>query len=169
MSPQYEYYALLTDFHPQLDEPGGVVRRWTDEAGHVHDECYSQRLVWESTRDLAMIESGEWRAKAHPISAEAVAAYEASTRARVHANDPADGRYSYFAQVEGDASVDNPTSVVRTWTAPNGNSMEQQHIGGPGYGWKTSHLQMDMFDGRERGELVPITEEAALRLIEARG
>ncbi|MDX3661013.1 hypothetical protein PV646_27235 [Streptomyces sp. ID05-26A] len=168
MSPQYDYYALLTDFHPELDGSNGIVRRWTDEAGQVHDEYYSSRLVWESTRDLVMIENGEWQAEARPIPEEAVAAYEAAKYARVHADDPADGKYSYFAQVESGTSVDAPTSVVRTWIAPNGHHKEQQHVGGPGYAWNASYIQSDMFDGRERGELVPITEETALRLIEVR-
>ncbi|MDX8149281.1 hypothetical protein SK854_44665 [Lentzea sp. BCCO 10_0061] len=168
MSPRYEYYALLTDFHPVLDGSNGIVRRWTDDAGQVHDELYSQRLLWESTRDLAMIENGEWQATACPIPEEAVEAYEAAEYARVHADDPLDGEYSYFAQVEDNTSVDNPTSVIRMWTAPNGHEKEQQHIGGPGYAWKASYIQMDIYDGRNRGDLVPVTEEAATRIIESR-
>lgn len=165
MSPRYEYYALLTDFHPELDGSNGIVRRWTDEAGQVHDEYYSARLVWESSRDLVMIENGEWQAEALLISEETAAAHQAAKYADVHADDPADGRYSYFAQVESHTSLENPTAVVRTWTAANGHSREQTYVDGPGYGWTASHIQSDMYDGRERGDLVPITEETALRLI----
>ncbi|MEU0879277.1 hypothetical protein ABZ345_11815 [Lentzea sp. NPDC005914] len=167
MNRRYEYYAMLTEIRPELDDPAGVVRRWTDEAGQTHDERYSRRLVWEPTGDLAMVENGYQGAWARPISAEAVTAFEAIQHTRVHANDPVDGRFSYFAQVDEDHPLDNPKAVVRTWTAPNGSDKEQTHTPGPGHGWETSYLRDDMFHGRDRGELVPISEEAALRYIEA--
>jgi hypothetical protein len=79
-------------------------------------------------------------------------------------------RYDYYAlHPELDAPAGScaggPTSVVRTWIAPSGHHNEQQYAGGPSYASKLSHIQSDMFDGRERGELVPITDETALRLI----
>lgn len=167
MSRSYQYYALLTDIHPNPDNPAGVVRRWIDEAGQTHDEDYTLRLTWEPTRDLVMIENGHRGVEARPIPAEAVAAFEAAQHAYVHADDPADGRFSYFALVDHDHPLDNPKAVVRTWVAPSGVDQEQTHTAGPGYGWKASYLQEEMFRGRSRGELVPITEEAALRLVEA--
>lgn len=165
MNRQYQYYAMLNDIRPSLDDPGGVIRRWTDEEGRHHDERYSRRLLWEPTGDLVMVENGHPGVVAHPIPAEAATAFEAIQYARVHRDDPVDGKFSYFALVTDDHSLDDPKTVVRTWVSPTGGDQEAWHIGGPGYGWERSHVREDNFRGRDRGDLVPIDEETAARLI----
>lgn len=38
MEQQYEYFAIVTDARPSLENPTSMFRRWVDESGQVHRE-----------------------------------------------------------------------------------------------------------------------------------
>lgn len=166
MNPRYEYYAILTPDQPSVDDPCGVSRRWFDDDGRCHEESYLRRLAWEPTNDLTLIESGVSSAVARPISEETARAFEAIQYARVHKDDPVDGKYTYFALVEEEEGfpLDNPKGVIRTWTSPDGNRLEAWY-NHRDY-WRRSSVRHDIQDGREFGDLVQITEEALDRFKE---
>lgn len=164
MKRQYRYFAVVTALCPYAEDPAGVVRRWIDDEGRTHDESYTHRLAWEPSETMLMIESGRATAGLVPITEEAGLAFEAIQHARAHRFDPVDGKYDYFAWVDGEFTADNPRAVIRSWTNPAGNPMEQRYVHGEG--WKFSSLRDDIGRGRENGDTVLITEEAAERLIE---
>ena len=166
MSPQYEYYAILTKRRPSVDDPAGMYRRWTDENGQSHEECYLNRLEWEPTDPLAAILSGAASSEARPVPEKTGRAFEAIMYARVHKDDPVDGKYTYFALVEEDEGfpLDNPKGVIRTWISPDGNRLEAWY-NHRDY-WRRSSVRHDIQDSREFGDLVPITEEDVERFKE---
>lgn len=159
----YRYFAILTDADPSVECPAAVVRRRIDENGVTHDERYTEELEWAPTQELVQAESGDHSVRLQEISEEEGLRFEAVQYARVHEHDPVDGRYDYYIWVEDWYAVDHPKAVVRRWTSPRGYRMEARfdHV----RGWQTSYLWDDIGTGRESGDLVRITEEAARRFM----
>jgi len=160
MERQYQYFAITTPYHPEVEEPALACRRWVDEQGTVHEESYTDELAWEPT---AVLDDGEAKGRdkirpttgeIHPITEEAASRFEAIQHTRVHRFDPVDGKYNYFKLVD---DVHAPW-VIRTWISPQGYDLEETHTAS---GWRRSHLRSKLERDSMGGDLVPITQEEA--------
>lgn len=157
MDRRYQYYAVVTEDFPHVEEPALVCRRWTDEHGIAHEEAFIEDLVWAPEVVLSNVEAGRWAGEIHPITEEAGLRFEAIQYARVHEYDPPDGKYDYFALVEDG----KPVLAIRTWISPQGFHMEETHTRS---GWLTSYVRSKVERSSTAGELVPITQEEAEKL-----
>ncbi|MET8761353.1 hypothetical protein [Lentzea sp. NPDC004782] len=162
MERQYEYFAIVTERWPRVEDPRHVCRRWVDDSGQTHDEEFTTDLVWAPTTALSQAESGT--GGVHRIDAAAATRFEHTRRERMSLLAPLDGRYSYFAWLNYRTDVDDPDGVRRTWKGPRGFELEEGYVAGSG--WERSHLLDDLWRGRKDGELVPIDSEAVERIIQ---
>jgi hypothetical protein len=160
---QYEYFAIITEKRPRLEDPRLVCRRWVDESGQVHDEAFTGNLVWESSTALSEVEPGT--IAVHRVDAAAATRFEETRRERAVYRAPADGQYSYLAWVDR-SSVDDPDAVLRTWKSPRGTDLAEWYIAGSG--WMKTRLLEDVERGRKDGELVPIDQDAVERIVQRR-
>ncbi|GAB2818003.1 hypothetical protein [Lentzea nigeriaca] len=164
MERQYEYFAIVTETWPRVEDPRHVCRRWVDDEGKTHDEAFTTNLVWEPTTALSQAESGT--GGVHRIDAAAATRFEHLQRERMSYLAPLDGRYSYFAWLDYRTDVDDPDGVIRTWKGPQGFELEERYL--TGSGWERSHLLEDLERGRKDGELVPIDQAAVERIVQRR-
>jgi hypothetical protein len=161
---QYEYFAIVTEGRPRLEDPRLVCRRWVDDSGQTHDEAFTGKLVWESSTALIQAESDT--GGVHRVDAAAATRFEQIQRERAVYLAPADGQYSYLAWLNFRPSVDDPDAVLRTWKSPRETDLEERYV--TGSGWERSHLLEDLQRGRKDGVLVPIDSDAVERIIQLR-
>ncbi|MFD4641839.1 hypothetical protein ACFWN2_31355 [Lentzea sp. NPDC058436] len=150
----WQYYAITTKGFPEVANPALVCRRRTDEHGVVHDEHYGHELIWAPSDVLARLEAGEPTGEMHLVTEDAAVAFEPIQYARVHMYDPADGKYEYFALVEGGKTM----FAIRTWISPQGYDLEETHTRS---GWLRSYVRSKLERSSTGGDLVPITREEA--------
>lgn len=149
MEQQYEYFAILTEAHPRLEDPASMCRRWVDDDGQVHEESFTSDLTWVPSTASISTESGA--GEVHPVDEAAAVRFQDSLR------------YSYVAWVDN-GSLDDPDGVLRTWTKPNGYNSEQRYI--PGTGWQDSYIREDWHRGRYDGAFELINQATAEQIIQ---
>lgn len=165
MERQYEYFAIVTEKRPRVEDPRLVCRQWVDDSGQTHDEAFTSNLVWEPTSALSQAEESG-TGGVHRVDAAAATRFEQIQRERAVYLAPADGQYSYFAWLDFRTDVDDPDGLLRTWKSPRGSDLEERYV--TGSGWEHSHLLDDLWRGRKDGELVPIDSDAVERIIQRR-
>ncbi|MFD0200260.1 MULTISPECIES: hypothetical protein [Saccharothrix] len=161
---QYRYFAILSKYSPNVDDPALVARKWTDEAGETREEVYTKDLEWAPGNTTWRIRTGKQDGEVVPITEEAARRFEEIQAERVRSYLPADGKYDYYAILDTGFSVESPRKLVRRWRSPQGLELEQRYTHGSG--WKRSDVLYRISTDREDGEPVLITEEAADRVKE---
>ncbi|SDF68595.1 hypothetical protein SAMN05216553_102656 [Lentzea fradiae] len=159
---QYEYFAIVTDARPLVDEPFLVCRRQVDDHGRTHDEAFTMRLAWEPSTALRRAETGE-EGEAHRVDVSAATRFEQLQRARERRMEPEDGRYNYAAWIYN-GSLDDPDAVIRFWTSSQRFLMEERYAAE--LGWVDSYLREDWQRGRYDGKIEPIDKATADQIIE---
>jgi len=161
MSKKYQYYAVVTKYHPSVEEPDFVARQWIDERGAIQEERYTSDLRWVPSNAVDQFRSGKRDGQVHLITEEAGLRFEQIQAERTRADHPADGKYNYLAIVDDGYPLDSPRKVLRTWTSPEGYPREQAYVHESG--WYTSQVLNRIGFDRESGEPVLINEEAVER------
>lgn len=158
---QYEYFAILTEARPSLEDPASMCRRWVADDGQVHEEAFTTDLVWAPSTALRSASGAD---EVQPVDEEAAVRFQDSLRDRVSRSKSPDGQpYTYVAWMDN-GSLDDPDGVLRTWTEPNGYNAEQRYI--PGTGWRDSYIREDWHRGRYDGDFEVIDQATAEQIIQ---
>ncbi|MEA5365518.1 hypothetical protein VA596_38750 [Amycolatopsis sp., V23-08] len=117
----YEYWAVVNRFYPDVDDPSTVVRVWEFLPGRFLEENLNRDLEWVHTERPSEPSEGE----AVRISEEAARRFETiqARRARTERGGP---RYRYYAMLRPfHPHVADPACVGRKWDDGNGNVLEE--------------------------------------------
>ncbi|OXM64686.1 hypothetical protein [Amycolatopsis vastitatis] len=127
------------------DEVSSLVRWWTGKHGFRREEDFHPRdSRWREGFTLSNIDAGSFfsDARATEISEKEAERLQGVLVARHRPYFEKEARvYEYFAIIGEGRPVEDPLTVIRVWTPPEGEPVEEQYSEEPGVGWVPSDVR----------------------------